>query len=289
MANATVEIPTMDWKAKNLPDAFKLWKQRMEIYFQIVALEEDQKVPYILQGSSIEGIRRYNTFTLTEAQKKVPAEIWTRFENQLKITKPNFRSAILDLQAMSQYKNETLDEFVTRLKTKCLDCEFDEVETSERIIEQLLKSTPIKDFQKYILSQAKGVALETVLNEGRKLETTFHNIKHIKETRSAKPDTAESEGATASIDAVYRKQSTRPTGGCKRCGRDHKRDTKSCPAINSKCHTCGKIGHWEIVCNSQKKRGHNKPRNHKPGGSPRKHGRQSNRSCLLYTSDAADD
>ena len=252
--SGAAEAPVMDWSQKNLTEAFKLGKQKMNIYFQINGKKGEEQIPYILKASNDEGLRRYNTFQFTEQEKKDPKLLWSRFEDQLRITKPNFRAARLDLHYYYQKKEETLDEFVTRCKTKSAECDFSKEEEIERIIEQILASTPIPEFQKFLLDKPKGYPLTDVLAEGRKHETAFLNIKMIKESRGA------AGGASTNTEISFIKKKN----VCLRCGKDHARTRNACPAINSKCYTCGKIGHWEQCCLANKKkpqRGHSLSRN----------------------------
>ena len=173
----------MNWKASNLADSFKLWKQKMSIYFSITGRKEEQQVPYILKGADDEGLRRFNTFKLSDEEQKVPKNIWDKFEAQLQVSKLNFRAARLDLHYLHQQKTESLDDFITRIKTKTVDGDFSKAEEAERIIEQILVSTPIPEFQKYILDQPKGVELDKVIGEGRKHEAASHNMKNMREGR----------------------------------------------------------------------------------------------------------
>ena len=108
-----MEVPTMNWSAKNVIEAFKLRKQKMGIYFSITVKKDENQIPFILKGCEDEGLRRYNTFKLSEEDKKKPDVLWSRFEEQLKISRPNFRAARLDLHYMYQKKEETLNGFIT--------------------------------------------------------------------------------------------------------------------------------------------------------------------------------
>ena len=115
-----------------------------------------------------------------------------------------------------------------------------------------MASTLIPEFQKFLLDKPKGYPLTGVLAEGRKHETAFLNIKMIKERRGA------TGGASTSTKISFIKKKT----VCIHCGKD--RTINSCPAINSKCYTCGKVGHWEKCCLVKKKkpqRGHSLSRN----------------------------
>ena len=88
-----------------------------------------------------------------------------------------------------------MDDFYTRCRKKSADCTFTPEEEKERFVEQLLASTPIEDFKKWLLAQKADVTIETVLNEGRKHETTHNSIKHIN-------DRGNSTTTPANIDAV---------------------------------------------------------------------------------------
>ena len=220
----------------------------MEIYSQITNKKNENLVPYILQGLDDEGLKIYNAFNLTAAERTNPQRIFEKFEERLKITKPNFRAARLDLHFYYQGKDESMDDFYTRCRKKSADCTFTPEEEKERFVEQLLASTPIEDFKKWLLAQKADVTIETVLNEGRKHETTLNSIKHIN-------DRGNSMTTPANIDAVcykcrgqqYNKKG-KPKTFCKRCGGDHKKDIDSCPAKDSECYNCHKIGHWAQLC-----------------------------------------
>ena len=60
---------------------------------------------------------------MTDEEKKDPKKIFEQFEERLKISKPNFRTARLDLHFYYQSKDESLD-FYTRCHEKTKDCEF---------------------------------------------------------------------------------------------------------------------------------------------------------------------
>ena len=121
-------------------------------------------------------------------------------------------------------------------------------EEKERFVELLLANMPIEDFKKWLLAQKADITIETVLNEGRKHETTLNSIKRIN-------DHGNSMTTRANVDAVcykcrgqqYNKKG-KPKTFYKHCGGDHKKDINSCPAKDSECYNCHKIGHWAHLC-----------------------------------------
>ena len=69
----------MNWSADNLPEAYELFKQRCELYFEIKDVPVAKQVSNILFSCGEEGLRRYNAWTLPDTDKKKPAVIWSRF------------------------------------------------------------------------------------------------------------------------------------------------------------------------------------------------------------------
>ena len=225
-----------------------LWKQRMDIYSQVTGKTGADIVPYILQGLDDEGLIIFNSFTLSADDKKDPVKIYEQFEDRLNISKPNFCTARLDLHFYYQQTDESLDEFYTRCKEKTKNCAFTHDEEKERIIEQLLASTPIEDFRKWLLDQEQGVTMETVLKEGRKYEVTQNSIRYLQD-RSLGVTSMVSGVTSTSTDINAITQYNRGSGSkCKRCGTDHKNDIQNCPAKDSRCYYCQVIGHWKQFC-----------------------------------------
>ena len=116
-------------------EKYNLWKQRMMIFSQTQNKKDAALVPYILQGLDDEGLKIFNSFNLTEAQLKEPKNIFNKFEERLKISKPSFRAARLDLHFYYQKEDESVDEFYTRCRQKIADCEYTEDEAKERVVE----------------------------------------------------------------------------------------------------------------------------------------------------------
>ena len=59
----------MDWHTSNLAETFKLFKQRLKLYFVVNKIKIEQ-VNYILLRVGNEGFKKYNTWLLTEEEKR---------------------------------------------------------------------------------------------------------------------------------------------------------------------------------------------------------------------------
>ncbi|KAK7098352.1 uncharacterized protein [Littorina saxatilis] len=222
--------PKMDWTTDNPAESFKLFSQRIELYFKAKKVPTAEQTTHILLQVGEEGLRRYNSWTLTDDDEQTPAAILKRFREQLEPSE-NFRVARLKLMAFRQGPSESLDNFVNKCKLQAIKCDFSTEETNERIIELIIANTTDADYQKNLLSQKKGLKLENAVQIGRTFEATACHVQQLQDMRL--PSTH-----------VHSLQVSR----CKNCGRSH--EPRKCPAYGSQCRSCGKENHWAKVCRS---------------------------------------
>ena len=80
--------------------------------------------------------------------------------------------------------------------------------------------------------------------------STQSTVDAVNSSKQRKPN----RGKSADFDSRYNKsetnQSKQSATKCERCsGPLHQK--QACPARNSKCHSCGKVGHWTRACRSK--------------------------------------
>lgn len=233
-------------------EKFELWKQRINLYSLTNNKTGEALVPHLLQALDDEGLKIYNSFNLSADDKKLPEKIFQKFEERLKIHKTNFRTARLDLHFFYQQSEETVDAFYTRCCDKTKYCDFSADEVKERFIEQLLASTPIEDFRKWLLDQTKTVTMEEVLKEGRNHEVKERSMKRLLERPTQHAQQQQS------VDAIQkhrddRRQHRRHDKRCTRCNREHQTGIQNCPAKDSECGFCQYTGHWEVCCRKKQR------------------------------------
>ena len=132
-------IPTMDWSSADLSESMALYKQKMSLYMadEGRVTDADAQTRKICWGIGDEGLLCLNASGLSEDQKKDPDELWTFFQNQLKVS-VNFRIHRLHLMQYRQTPSESLDDFVKRARTLGLRCQFTEAELNERLLELII-------------------------------------------------------------------------------------------------------------------------------------------------------
>ena len=86
----------MDWTSDNWAEAFRLFEQRLQPFFKVKKVGEADQVSHILQQAGEEGLRSFNSWTLTEEEEADPAIILQKFKEQLEPAE-NFRVSWLRL------------------------------------------------------------------------------------------------------------------------------------------------------------------------------------------------
>ena len=155
----------MDWEAENFAESFKMFKQRLELYFLTKETTKEKQVAHILLQIGEKGLKMYNAMTLTEAEKKDHDILFKKIGEQVEPPE-DFRVSRLKLMNMRQEKTETLDNFVTRAQLQAQKCEFSIPEPEERLIELIISSTPISELQRKLLEAEKGTRFNDVIKMG---------------------------------------------------------------------------------------------------------------------------
>ena len=77
-------VPRMDWVAPNQAETFKLFAQRLKLYFTVKKkIKKEDQVSYILLQVEDEGFGRYYAWALSDSEKTDPDVIFEKFTEQL--------------------------------------------------------------------------------------------------------------------------------------------------------------------------------------------------------------
>ncbi|KAG1694107.1 hypothetical protein GQR58_006909 [Nymphon striatum] len=237
------KMPVMDWPSCNQSESFKLFKQRLKLYFTVKNIKKEEQSAYILLAVGQEGLRKFNSWDLSDDEISNPAVIFEKFEEMIEPTE-NFRVSRLKLSNLRQQNNQSLDDFVSKCKLLANKCGFRPNELQERIIELITASTPIPEFQKELLAKPKTLTLSETLSLGRSHEATNAQVSALRAMNQTKVMHTIEE---AKEDNRKTKSST--IKDCRNCGLDHK--SRQCPAFGKQCNKCGKRNHWAKKCRSK--------------------------------------
>ena len=230
--------PRMDWSSTDLSSAMKMFKQRCTLYFTVKDIKAEKQVNYILLNSGDEGLKIYNSWSLSAEEAQKPDVVWEKFTTHVE-PKSNFRIARLQLQKMKQ-EDESIDNYVSRIKLQAFKCKFrDETDIQDRVIEQLIQGTRHPEVQKELLGKDNKLTLDQAIDISRSYEASVEHMKQL---------TIASAAPVSSVHGISRVGKQK----CMFCGLDHKlRPRNRCPAFGSTCSACGKPNHWRVVCKSK--------------------------------------
>ena len=185
-------------------------------------------------GIDDKGLKRLNASNLTEEDKEKPAKLWKFFEDQLRVS-VNFRIHRLALMQYRQQEGESLDEFVTRARTLGQQCNFEEKDLQERIIELIIASTPMEQFRRELLGKGPDLTLEDVVKEGRQHEAAFKGTQQLEDLYKPHPQ--------MTVHSINNRCKTRNTSKC--CSTTKPQPQMACPHC-----TLGKM--YEFLTKHQK-------------------------------------
>lgn len=153
--------------------------------------------------------------------------------------------------------NEKLDQFVIRLRSQAVLCGFGE-QMEPMIMDQIVYATNGDD-----KLRAKYLEADTSLDELLKIGRTYESVKsQILELREVHVASQPEE-----LNLVSKKKQQTP---CKRCFGDHLQTDRQCPARNSRCNLCRKLGHYARCCRGARREHNQFERRDRTGRDNRK-------------------
>ncbi|XP_014675600.1 PREDICTED: uncharacterized protein K02A2.6-like [Priapulus caudatus] len=200
----------------------------------------------------------YNGFTWAEAgDANDLAKIRLKFKDYC-IPRTNVTFERHRFFTTVQKPGETIDHFVTELRTRAKTCEFGILQDG-LIRDRVICGIPSNTLRQRLLREEK-LTLAKAIDICRAEEATRSQVGQLS------GEAAGASGSCTSCDAVYKRQpkSSDESKGynsrnqevkkdsCKFCGYRHR--PNACPAYGKQCIRCGKIGHFIKCCPNSDKR-----------------------------------
>ncbi|XP_069103751.1 uncharacterized protein [Argopecten irradians] len=252
----------------NLSENWKEWVQGFELYMTASGIEEKSgkvQVATFLHVAGIEARRVYNTFTIPEGDKEKLDVLKTKFYEYCEPRK-NLTYLRHLFFTRSQGVNKTIDSFVTDLKNKAKNCDFNELTDSlirDRIVcgirdegtrVRLLRETdlPLTKAVDFCRAQEISSAQVSMLKNPQADEASVHTVHKQSGPRRKR------YGNKKTKQPQHQPNNKQPQArqnklllvDCRNCGHEHVRNSVVCPAFGKECHTCGRMNHFANLCRS---------------------------------------
>ncbi|XP_003370003.1 zinc knuckle protein [Trichinella spiralis] len=228
------------------PDAEKKWKFWLLQFQDFVQLTVEPGIDLVkilrlyLTGSTFEYVQDCKTYD--EAIAKL---------NEVYVKPKNVIFARYEFISRKQRDGESLEEFLHALQRLSKNCEYKNV-TAEQYREEMIRDAFINSMssneirtrllEHSVISLQETVNKAMTLNSAKENAKLYTNSDPIIHLVSAADPGIEMTNTSAAIKQEYYF-----------CGkRRHPR--ANCPARNTTCNNCGKVGHFAKVCRSASKR-----------------------------------
>ena len=279
----------MDWESTNLIDAWKKFKQHVELILNgpLKEKEELTKINYLLIWIGDKGRDVYNTWKLTEDEKK-------SLEAHFKKFKEHVQPTLNPVFARYKYNNEvqgtqTIEQFVIRLRLLIKDCLYaneDEMlrdrivfgTNSHKVREKLINEGEKLDLKKAIqIAQSHEYAQQQLQTMGTSTTSSTSEVNAVDTRRKQQkertsrptgrtPNKRRDEGShtdrrsQAAHGSHPNYRDTKPNKPnfkpkCSKCGYNHTK-TEKCPAQGQTCNHCHKLNHFSKMCHFKKQSVH---------------------------------
>lgn len=264
----------MDFQNGNISENWRRWKQNMKLVLAgpLHDKTEEVKVNYMLIYIGQAGRDIYNTWTLTEDEKKSTETLFTKFGNYCK-PKENTTMARFRFNSRCQQPGESIDQFVTDLRNIASDCKYGDLKDS-LIMDRLICATNNPQIQEKLLQQAATLTLDQALDIARSIEASkqqmsdmsgqavgvkaFHKggkgskNKHQPKQASKGPKHGHGASAAHGASATPGASAMPSSNLCPNCGNEAHQGNNTCPARGRKCKFCHKSGHFVNSCRKLK-------------------------------------
>ena len=245
----------MDWLSPpevlsldgNIAENWRRWKQRFDIFSLASGLSgKDAKVQAatFLHVAGPEALEVYNTFTWDEDNDKSKVDKISEKFDQYCNPRKNITWERHKFNTRNQQPGESVDQYVTDLKTKTQTCEFAQLKDS--LIRDRIVCGIVYDKTRARLLKESELTLQTALNICRANEATSSQLKSLSTSATSK----EAQQDVFAVQKRHPSEKPKQKPKCDKCGNQHYHQ-QVCPAQGVECYNCGQKNHFAKVCRTR--------------------------------------
>ena len=240
---------------KNVADNWRKWKQRLQPFMEAsgsMKKPEKQRVAIFLHVIGEEALEIYNTFSLSTAEQKLDV-LFQKFEDYCN-PRRNITFERHKFLTCVQEPTESIDQYVTELRTKASTCEFGEL--CESLIRDRIVCGISCNTLRETLLQETDLSLQKPIDMCRASEFSKRQTKSITEESKSVDFVNKNATRDGKFPPKEKKEKDRqkmtksgPPNSCKRCGTVHA--PRKCPAFGKICQKCKNRNHFASQCLSK--------------------------------------
>ena len=275
----------MDWSSPgDTYKRFQLFRQKCDLIFAgpLADKDEEYKVRMLLLWIDDKGLEIYNTSTWQNAGDNLLLDaVWERLEGYVR-PRSNQILARFQLRCLKQGDMQ-LEEFITKARMLVDDGGYDDAVKDETLRDTLVFGMKSDKARRDAIAVGNALTFQQVYDLAKTEESTNAQMDIIRGKPASEVHAVRSQGkrysahrsedkrvggrarrfppnnrsdarpAPRSAARGHAKQTPAP---CGRCGGRHGPDIQ-CPAKQSKCYNCQKVGHFKRMCQQKRRQVHN--------------------------------
>ena len=244
----------------NVADNWKVWKQMWSNYMVIAHFEMKPpayEVALFLHCIAVNALKIFNGFQFDSPDDKNDlAKIIQKFD-EFTIGELNETFERYTFNSRNQQENESIDAYVTDLRTLANTCNFFDCMRDSIIRDRIVLGIQDHRTRKRLL-QERSLTLLKCIDLCKNSETTNLQLKTISGAQSEDVHTVQDKHPPPGRrDDKSKKSRAGKTKTCKFSGKAHPFEKRKCPAWGTKCTKCSGRNHFAITCTAPTKKVYN--------------------------------
>ena len=262
--------PKFDYFLSSDVDHYEQFKDRVELFFALNPEEEKKKAMIFLNAISMDLYSLIDSLCRpAKPANKTLQEIFKFLDGHYKKT-TNKRAERVKFNRLVQKPDESIREFVGRLREAAQTCAFGDVVPHDElnsgklkalILEEALldrlvmgvnnKEVQVALLQKELCSLDEAVDVASCMQVAMDEAQVDCHIQYVQENNEEDVFAVRQENRRGQLNSRPQNDQNKryqQTSQCHRCGRTPGHELYQCPGRNTRCSSCGRVGHFAAWC-----------------------------------------